>query len=323
MLVQRITALQEHWNNDLNNGIPAQCAESPRSRRVLVVDDDAVTRECLSALLKRERFDVEIASSGEEALRVMSTRHFDVVLTDWQMPNMDGLALCRHVRREYKADNIYMLLLTIRDTEEDRLAGIAAGADDYVIKGGPINEVVQRLNVGRSITHATPSFTLGDPDYRLSLTDPLTNVPNVRFFTKQLSREIERARHKRHALAVLCCRIDEFEHANHSYGYAVGDEALRAFVADSRYCIRKRLGWLARVGTDQFMIVLPETRFKRAERVAQKLRRSYAAVPVSTSVGPIKFTVSIAVTAAEPKHGMDSLPQLEDHFCSTAGGFLH
>jgi two-component system cell cycle response regulator len=323
MLVQRIAASQEYWNNDLNNRIPVPYAKSQRSRRVLVVDDDDVTRQCLSALLKRERFDVELASSGEEALRVMSTGHFDIVLTDWQMPNMDGLALCRHVRREFKEDDIYMLLLTIRDTEEDRLAGIAAGADDYVIKGGPINEVVERLNAGRSITHAVSEFTLGDPEYRLSLTDPLTNVPNVRFFTKQLSREIELARRKRHALAVLSCRIDEFEHANHSYGYAAGDEALRAFVADSRHCLRKRTGWLARVGEDQFMIVLPETRFKRAERLAQKLRGRYAAVPVSTSVGPIKFTVSIAVTAAEPKHGMDSLPQLEDHLCSADSGFLH
>jgi len=324
MLAQGTAVSPEQWNNSSDNRIPVQYVESPRPCRVLVVDDDDVVRTCLSALLKRANYDVEVASSGEEALRVMGATHCDIVLTDWQMPNMDGISLCRRVRREYQEDSVYVLLLTVRDTQEDRLAGIAAGADDYIIKGSPINDILKRLNARRCITQAKLPLRNRDLAHRrLSITDPLTNVRNLRFFNQQLPRAIARAQRHRHALSVLSCRIDEFERANDRYGYDVGDEALRAFVADSRNCIRKNIDWLARVGTDRFMIVLPETRFKGAARVARQLRQIFAAVPVSTAVGPIEFTVSVAVTACEPKHSMNSLPQIWDLLLSTDGGVLH
>ncbi|HWJ36748.1 MAG TPA: diguanylate cyclase [Steroidobacteraceae bacterium] len=324
MLVQRATTSQERWNSDSDHRIPTQHAESRRPCRVLVVDDDDVTRDCMSALLKRERYEVELAASGEEALRVMSTTHCDIVLTDWQMPNMDGLELCRHVRLEYQEDSVYVLLFTVRESLEDRLAGMAAGADEYVIKGGPIREILARLNARRSIPNEARSLPHGNREHRrILLTDPLTSAHNLRYFNNQLPREIERARRSRHALAVLHCRIDEFEQTNDRFGHEVGDEALRAFVADSRNCIRKNCDWLARVGANQFMIVLPETRFTRADRVARKLRQIFAAVPVSTPLGPIGFTVSIAVTACEPKHGIDTLPQMEDLLRSTNGNSLH
>src|SRR5882724_8695633 len=128
MLAQTATESVAQWNDKSDNRIPIQYVESPRSCRVLVVDDDDVARTCLSSLLERAHYRVEVAASGEEALRVMSDTHCDIVLTDWQMPNMDGISLCRHVRLEYQDDSVYVLLLTVRATEEDRLAGFAAGA---------------------------------------------------------------------------------------------------------------------------------------------------------------------------------------------------
>jgi two-component system cell cycle response regulator len=324
MLAQRTTASLEQWDHGSDNRIPIHYAESPRPCRVLVVDDDDVVRTSLSAMLKRAHYDVEVAASGEEALRVMGITHCDIVLTDWQMPNMDGISLCRHVRLEFQEDRVYVLLLTVRDTQEDRLAGIAAGADDYIIKGGPINDILERLNAGRCITQAkVSSRNCNRIHRRLSITDPLTPARNLRFFNQQLAGAIACAQRNRHALSVLSCRIDAFERANDRFGCDVGDEALRAFVADSRNCVRKNIDWLARVGTDRFMIVLPETRLKGAARVARQLRGIFAAVPVSTPFGPIGFTVSIAVTACEPKHSMNSLPQMWDLVLSTDDGVLH
>jgi DNA-binding response OmpR family regulator len=118
--------------------------------RVLVVDDDVFSRKCLHALLQRELYEVALASSGEEALRFMSTTPCDLVLTDWQMPNMDGLALCRRLRETYQPDDVYVLLLTVRGAEQDRRAALAAGADDFIVKGAPIPDVLERLNVGRT-----------------------------------------------------------------------------------------------------------------------------------------------------------------------------
>ncbi len=154
MHAQRTTSLPEQWEHGSDNRRFINYAASPRPCRVLVVDDDDVVRTSLSALLKRAHYDVEEAASGEEALRVMGTTRCDMVLTDWQMPNMDGISLCRHLRLEYQEDRVYVLLLTVRDTQEDRLAGIAAGADDYIVKGGPINDILVRLDAGRCITQA-------------------------------------------------------------------------------------------------------------------------------------------------------------------------
>jgi len=130
----------------------------------------------------------------------------------------------------------------------------------------------------------------------------LTGTHNQRFFIEQLPREIERAQYSRHALAVLSCCIDAFEHAVSYYGHDAADEALRAFVTATNKCLQNGEGWLARVGENQFMIVLRETRLQGAERLARILRQACRSAPVRTRLGPMCFTVSIAVTAFEGKH---------------------
>jgi len=318
----QIAALQENWNTATGNRALAPRMESTSgdSCRVLVVDDDHVTRQCLSALLIRERFDVELAADGAEALRVMGTTHCDIVLTDWQMPDMDGLTLCRNVRREYQEGDIYVLLFTVRNTEEDRLIGIAAGADDYVIKGGPISAMLQRLKEARFLALAKRSLVHVEPEDPLSLTDPLTDTHNLRYFTWQIPREVQHAGNTRRALSVLCCHIDGFKQTNERLGNNVGAAALKAFVAAARSCIRSNGGWLARVAMDKLMIVLPETRLRPAERVASRLREVFAAVRVPTICGPIGFTVSITVSAIDPEQGME-LPK--DHLRSTDRDLSH
>jgi two-component system cell cycle response regulator len=268
--------------------------------RVLVVDDDALTRKSLLGLLQRQLYDVVLASSGEEALRVMHTAPCDIVLTDWQMPNMDGLALCRSLRRSYAQDDVYVLLLTVRQGEQDRRAALAAGADDYVVKGSPIREVLEHLNAGRiarSRRVSEPAAAVLQP----SLTDPLTGTHNLRFFIEQLPREIERAHYSRHALAVLSCGIDAFAQAVSRHGQDVADEALRAFVSATNPYLRRGEGWLARVAENQFVIALRETRLRGAQREARIVRKVFSRVPVRTRLGPMRFTVSIVVAACAAK----------------------
>jgi len=277
--------------------------------RVLVVDDDAFSRKCLSALLQRELYDVALASSGEEALRFMSTTPCDLVLTDWQMPNMDGLALCRKLRETYQPNDVYVLLLTVRRAEQDRRAALAAGADDFIVKGAPIPDVLERLNVGRTARSRRSSAPAG-PELLTSLTDALTGARNLRFFTEALPRELELAQGSRRALAVLSCCIDSFDQALVSYGPEVANQALRAFVSAANNCLRSSEGWLARVGENQFMIALRETRLKGAERVAKMVRKAFSSTSVRTRVGPICFTSTITVKAYEPKHGLSSLPPM-------------
>jgi DNA-binding response OmpR family regulator len=124
----------------------------PRPCRVLVVDDDELVRASLTRVLRAREFDVEAAASGEDALRIMAATPCRILLTDWQMPDMDGLSLCQSVRDNRPDRYVYVLMHTVRDGEAARLAGLAAGADDYVVKGASVAELLARLEVGRRIT---------------------------------------------------------------------------------------------------------------------------------------------------------------------------
>lgn len=303
----------EQSNSDLHDTILTRRLEESPPCRVLVVDDDYLVRARLSALLRDSHFDVEVAASGAEALRVMEATRCQVLITDWQMPDMDGLTLCRNVRAEHSESYVYVLILTVCDSKTDFLTGLAAGADDYVVKGAPIAELMARLEVARRITHVELSLRESNRENRRrSVTDELTAAHNLRYFVKHLPRELQRSQRYGHPLAVLSCDIDSFKEVNDSYGHPAGDHVLKAFVARGQSCIRRASDWLARVGGDEFMIVLPETRLQGANRVAQKLRAACAECPVETPAGPVGFTVSIGVTAVDVSREAENTSRIEN-----------
>jgi DNA-binding response OmpR family regulator len=118
--------------------------------RVLVVDDDEIVRVSLMSLLKRSGYDAACAASGEEALRMLKSAAYQILLTDWQMPAMDGLELCRQVRLGYQKSDVYLIMLTMRDREDDQQLALAAGADDYIFKGAAPAAILERLQAARA-----------------------------------------------------------------------------------------------------------------------------------------------------------------------------
>jgi PleD family two-component response regulator len=120
--------------------------------RVLIVDDDELIVSSVSSLLERSGYQVCAARSGEHAMRVLNATNCHIVITDWHMPDMDGLDLCRNIRSSAKNTYIYVLMLTVRNGSGDILAALSAGADDYVLKGAGAEEILARLEVGRRLT---------------------------------------------------------------------------------------------------------------------------------------------------------------------------
>ena len=273
----------------------------------MVVDDDEWMRVYLTSILKSAGFEVDVADSGKAALQRLRSGSYDMLLTDYQMPEMDGPTLCQRVRAEFPDRSLYVLMFTVKDTPEDRHAGLDSGADEYIIKGSPKSEVLDKVNVGRRIQLGQQALALYDvPSPQLPLLNPLTNAHSLKYFAQQMPKEMQRARRSQQAVSVASCRIEGFEQLARRYGYPAADEAVCAFADDARQYLRVRQDWFARVGQDRFILVLPGIRFTAAERLARKLHRRYTEVPVITKAGSIQCTVRIDVTACEPRD--DSTP---------------
>jgi two-component system, cell cycle response regulator len=302
----------ESSSADLDDSVGMRRAPSPQPCRVLMVDDDELVRARLTALLRMAQFEVETATSGEQALHIMSERRCHILLAESQLPDMDVFTLCGNVRADQTKGYVYIVMHTLRGSRADLMAGLAAGADDYVVKGVTTDEILARLEVARRITGIECKLRMSNRENRrLAATDPLTGTNNLRYLMKNLPDELLRARRYGHAMAVLSCDIDGFKQINDRFGHEAGNELLREFVARSESCLRKDIDWLARVGGDEFMIVLPETTVRGANAVAQKLRQAYSGCPVITYAGPVSFTASVGVTAVEATHEIDSVAKIE------------
>ena len=287
--------------------------ESPAQPcRVLVVDDDDGIRSQLCLLLKLAGYEVHAARSGAEALLILGIKPCSIVVTDWEMPVMDGLALCRSLRMRDSEHYTYILMLTQRGDQSDILVGLEAGADDYLVKGGCIEELLARVGVGRRITRLENALRVtSEENRRMSVTDALTGARNRRFLMQYLPRELERARRYHRPLSVLSCDMDGFKRINDSYGHEAGDQVLNTFVERAMGCLRESIDWIARAGGEEFVVVLPETALRGASRVAEKLRHAMSSQRIATSTGNLGVTVSIGVTALETDQELASVSVVE------------
>jgi two-component system cell cycle response regulator len=264
--------------------------------RILLVDDEPTQRLIMARLLKRAGYEVEMAGNGREALAKLETGDFQLMITDWEMPEMDGIALCSAVRALQNKAYVYIILLTARDAIEHVVAGLQAGADDYLTKPVIEPELMARLNTGKRIVTLERSLrAANEENRRLSITDPLTGVHNRRYLMEQLPREIDRAARYGRQLAVVMCDVDHFKEINDTHGHQIGDEVLKWFVAHLNKTVRAS-DWVARYGGEEFVVVLPETNVESGNRVAEHLREQIASAPFAAGATSFAVTASFGVS---------------------------
>jgi two-component system KDP operon response regulator KdpE len=145
--------------------MPERDAMSDAAGRILIVDDEKAIREALRTTLNAFGFRNHEAQNGEEALEVMRRVQFDVVLLDINMPGMSGIDICREIRRV--APGLGVIILTVRDSEDDLVNALEAGADDYITKPFHIRELTARLRAAVRRVHLVARdtaevFTIGD-----------------------------------------------------------------------------------------------------------------------------------------------------------------
>jgi two-component system cell cycle response regulator len=268
---------------------------------ILLAEDDPVTRMLMTRFLNKAGYEVDAVANGSEALDKMTKRYYPMLVTDWEMPEMDGIALCKAVRNMQLDGYVYALLLTARDSKEHIIAGLEAGADDYLIKPVHEPELIARLNAGRRILNLEHSLRVANQRNRiLSITDALTGTYNRRYLMEQLPRELERCRRYAYPLSVLMCDVDHFKEINDARGHAAGDEVLQQFAARAQKSIRTNSDWVARYGGEEFLIVLPETAHEGAVQVAEKIRTLISSTPFTTRAGDAAVTASFGVASTGP-----------------------
>jgi two-component system cell cycle response regulator len=268
--------------------------------KVLLVDDDDLVLARLADIVSQEGFDVCTVSNGAAALTSLHEDFAPVVIMDLRMPGMDGLALCRSIRERSWPGYVYILLLTMQDAEEDILAGLDAGADDYISKRTSPAQLLARLRTAQRILTLEQSLKEALAEKRrLTLTDALTGAPNRRYFQRRLSRELERLRQYGGDLCLLALDIDAFKQINDRYGHASGDAVLQEFVRRVSNSLPRNTDWCARMGGEEFAVVLEETNLAGARLIAERLRLVISTSPMRTRAGMINVTVSIGVSAVE------------------------
>lgn len=259
--------------------------------RVLLAEDEPTQRFGLAQQLGRKGYAVETASCGEEALVRVLDGKFHILITDWDMPGMDGTTLCRRVRAAKLPGYLYILMLTAHTDVSDLVAGLEAGADDYVRKPANDAELIARVKAGCRVVQLERQV------HRLSVTDVLVGTYNRRYLIEELPREIERARRYHRPVGLVMVDLDWFKQINDRHGHAVGDEVLRGFATRIRTSLRQSSDWVARYGGEEFVLVLPETALEEAAQVAEKIRLDCASRTFPTVTGELVVTASFGVTA--------------------------
>jgi diguanylate cyclase (GGDEF)-like protein len=226
---------------------------------------------------------------------------FPIVITDWMLPELDGLELCRRIRKMDWPSYVFIILLTARGAVDDIITGLDAGADDYLTKPFNKAELEARLRAGARI------LGLYDKINKLSITDPLTQCFNRGYLMKNLTKEIKRSTRYKNNLYIVMSDIDHFKNINDSYGHQTGDLVLKEFASLIMNSFRDEVDWLARYGGEEFILVLPETGRDGAWQAAERLRKK-----VSDKVFPVKekkihITASFGISGFEGPRSVENI----------------
>ena len=266
--------------------------------KILVAEDDKISRKLIEGTLSKWSHEVVLCADGSDAMDVLREKDApQLAILDWMMPGMTGPEVCREVRQNGQEPYTYILLLTSRDSREDLLEGMDAGADDYLTKPFDQSELMVRLNAGRRILDLQTQLINMREELRIQATaDGLTGLWNQTEIRRILSTELRRAERHDAPVAVLFFDIDHFKLVNDTWGHAIGDTVLVEIANRMRQTLRD-YDTFGRFGGEEFMVVLPDCDDAEAVDVAERLRQSIAGTPISGKKGEIDVTISIGVTS--------------------------
>jgi len=274
-------------------------------KTIVVADDDPISRRLIERSLTKWGYDVIVACDGEEALKVFNyTDAARIAILDWMMPKVDGIEVCRQIRRRTSQPYVYIILLTAKTQREDLLQGLEVGADDYITKPFDANELKARLRVACRIIDLQEELLSMQKELRVQAThDFLTGLPNRLLFSDRLSQKIAAARRNHGSVGVMFLDVDRFKVVNDALGHSFGDILLKQ-VAERLASRIRESDTVARSGGDEFTFILSDIKTPSdATAAAQRIIDSFS-VPFEINSHQIYVTASIGISIY-PQHGED------------------
>lgn len=283
--------------------------------KILIAEDDPSLRKLLEDKLAKWGYEVITTGNGKAALQVLQSDDPPrIAVLDWIMPEMDGLEVCRKVREEMTEPYTYILLLTSQQRDEDLVAGMEAGADDYITKSFKHNELRLRLRAGRRIIELQNELIAARESFRAKAShDSLTGLLNHGEIINTLELELSRAERAGNYVSVIMTDVDFFKKINDKYGHMVGDEVLR-LTSDKMQHILRSYDHIGRYGGEEFLIILPECCPECAAGFAERLRICIAKDKIDTSEGmiPVSISLGVASSGKDGTRGAETLIKAAD-----------
>lgn len=285
--------------------------EAPQPVRILVVDDHPDNVEIINVRLSSRGYQIDTATNGEEALQKVKDYPPDLILLDVMMPLMDGYEVSRRIKNDPGLPFIPIILVTARDSTQDKVDGLDAGADDYLTK--PVNfpeleaRVRSMLRIKRlqdELDQKNRELELANKRLRkLSITDGLTELFNHRHIHELLHEEFERTKRSGEPMAVAMMDLDRFKQVNDTYGHPTGDVILYETAEILRQTVRE-IDMVGRYGGEEFIAILPGTDESEAHRFAERVREAVANHVYHDEANEVRMTLSGGV-ASFPGPGVD------------------
>ncbi len=291
--------------------------------RVLIAEDDPISRRLIEKTLTKWNYDVVVACDGHEAMKLLKYAQAPrLAILDWMMPGMDGVQICREIRKNTDQPYTYIILLTAKSRKDDIIEGLDAGADDYITKPFDTHELKARLRAGSRILDLQSALISAQVELEDQAThDFLTGLPNRLLFSDRLAQRLADAQRNNGMLSIMFLDLDRFKTINDGLGHNVGDQLLKQ-VADRLTSRLRGVDTVARMGGDEFTIILsnmhdPADANVVAERVLECFSESFEIdehrLFVTTSVGISMYPTDGSDVEALVRSADTAMYRAKDH----------
>ncbi|MDR1489903.1 MAG: diguanylate cyclase [Desulfovibrio sp.] len=266
--------------------------------KILVIDDEKTNLTVINHILSPD-YTVFTAKSGSIGLQRIAEDKPDLILLDIIMPDINGFDVLLRVKQDEEMRNIPVIIITGLTAEGDEEKGLLLGAVDYITKPFKNAIVKARIRTHLQIMHQMRLIE------RLGMIDPLTNIPNRRSFDDRMDMEWRRAIRNHTEISLLMLDVDKFKVYNDTYGHTQGDALLRALAGIFASAVRRPADMAARLGGEEFCVLLPDTNIDAALSIAETIRAAVEVetVPAADRTVKTSATVSIGVACHRPSPG--------------------